>query len=61
VVIVSGGATADLVRNVLSKGASGVIVIPFSIARVLEVIKSALNSHRGFARKSDGSLAIPHV
>jgi DNA-binding NtrC family response regulator len=61
VVIVSGGATADLVRNVLSKGASGVIVKPFSISRVSEVIKSALNSRRGFASKSDGSLAIPNV
>jgi DNA-binding NtrC family response regulator len=44
VVIMSGNATADFVKNVLSKGASGIIVKPFPIGRVLEVVKICIKS-----------------
>ena len=44
VVIVTGNATEDLVKSALAKGASGIIVKPFSIARVLEVVKKCTKS-----------------
>lgn len=44
VVIVSGDATADLVKNALANGAAGIIVKPFTIARVLEVVRKSTKS-----------------
>ena len=44
VVVVSGDATADLVKKALSKGASDIILKPFSIARVLDVVKKHAQS-----------------
>jgi DNA-binding NtrC family response regulator len=44
VVVVCGNATADLVNNALSKGASDIILKPFSIARVLEVVKKRVKT-----------------
>jgi two-component system chemotaxis response regulator CheY len=44
VVIVCGNATADCVKDVLTKGASGIIVKPFSVVRVLEVVKKCVKS-----------------
>jgi DNA-binding NtrC family response regulator len=42
VVILCGDATADCVKDVLNKGVSGIIVKPFSVARVLEVVKKCV-------------------
>jgi DNA-binding NtrC family response regulator len=44
VVIMSGNATADFAKNVLSRGASEIIVKPFSMARVIDVVKKCIKT-----------------
>jgi DNA-binding NtrC family response regulator len=44
VVVLTGNTTEDFVKNVISKGASGIIVKPFPIGRVLAVVKMCIKS-----------------